>query len=135
MSVEFTDNSVKFKEALQQKAEIFLEEVGNLVEGDAVRNSRVDTGLLRASWHHIREDFEVIIGSLIENAIWEEFGTGEYAINGDGRKGGWLYTNKNGDTVFTYGKYPNRTLTRAVNSNKSKIIARARQLFGELNND
>ena len=25
----------------------------------------------------------------MENAIWEEFGTGEYALNGDGRKGKW----------------------------------------------
>ena len=32
---------------------------------------------------------EATIGNPMENAIWEEFGTGEYALNGDGRKGKW----------------------------------------------
>lgn len=31
------------------------------------------------------------VGNPLQNAIWEEFGTGEYALEGDGRKTPWRY--------------------------------------------
>jgi hypothetical protein len=57
----------------------------------------------------------------MENAIWEEFGTGEYALEGNGRKGGWCYVDKDGKGHFTYGKKPNRALFNAHEKLKTKV--------------
>ena len=43
-----------------------------------------------------KENMAVHIGSDYWNAIYEEFGTGEHAINGDGRKGYWIFVKSNG---------------------------------------
>lgn len=89
----------------------------------------------KGSWDtHVDEaTLEGMIGSALENAIWEEFGTGEYALNGDGRKGGWAYTDRKGETHFTHGKKPNRALWNAFQTLKPKLIKRAEALMKELN--
>ena len=67
---------------------------------------------------------EAVIGSSDQNAIWEEFGTGEYALKGDGRKGGWWYaTDKPGFFGKLFGKKPSRAFWNAYTELKSKIIA------------
>lgn len=133
MSVEFQDFGIQVKAALEDAAEQFLEEAASELQSAAARNSRVDTGQLKGSW-----DYKVDmgsktaeIGSPLENAIWEEFGTGEYAAKGNGRKGGWFYVDAKGEGHFTMGKKPNRTLERAFTSLKNKIIRRAEQIFKE----
>ena len=133
MSVQFEDFSIKVKDALEDAALRFLEEAASEVESQARRNSRVDTGQLKGSWKHIVDDdkHEATIGSPLQNAIWEEFGTGEYAAKGDGRKGGWSYKDDTGDWHHTTGKKPNRTLQRAFDSKKGKIMNRAKQIFKE----
>lgn len=134
MSVEFQDFSIQVKEALEEKAIQFLEEAASEIESAAKRGSRVDSGQLKGSWNHqVNESAkEAKVGSPLENAIWEEFGTGEYAAHGDGRKGGWSYKDDAGDWHHTKGKTPNRTLQKAFDSKKAVIIKRAKQLFGEL---
>jgi hypothetical protein len=134
MSVEFQDFSVQVKEAVGEKAAQFLEEAAAEIESAAKRNSRVDTGQLKGSWdHQVNESAqEATIGSPLQNAIWEEFGTGEYAAGGDGRKGGWYYVDSEGNGHFTHGKKPNHTLQKAFDSTKAAIIRRAKQIFGEL---
>lgn len=134
MSVEFQDFSIQVKEALDEKAVAFLYEAAGELKTQAARNSRVDTGQLKGSWDYKvdESDKKATIGSPLENAIWEEFGTGEHAVNGDGRKGGWFYVDDKGKGHFTRGKTPNRTLQRAFDSKKNAIINRARQIFGGL---
>lgn len=134
-SVEFQDFSIKVKEAVEGAALQWLEESANEVKSAAARNSRVDTGQLKGSWDYKLDTGkkEAKVGSPLENAVWEEFGTGEYAANGDGRKGGWRYQDDNGDWHFTTGKKPNRTLKKAYNATKNAITARAKQIFGGLN--
>lgn len=131
--VEFEDFSIKVMEAFDDTALRFLEEAASEIESQAQRNSRKDTGQLKGSWAHIVDDgkMEATIGSPLENAIWEEFGTGEYAAKGDGRKGGWSYQDDKGDWYHTKGKKPNRTLQRAFENTKGKIINRAKQIFKE----
>lgn len=121
MNVEFEDYSIKVKEALNEGAIKGLYEAVVEIQAQAADNSRVDEGHLRNSWKYKVDEnkMEATIGSPLENAIWEEFGTGEYAVNGNGRKGGWLYEDKNGETVFTRGKTPNRTLQRAFAMKKN----------------
>jgi len=135
--VEFEDFSIQVKNAIEEKALKFLEEAASEVESQARRNSRVDTGQLKGSWSHIVDEFaqKATIGSPLENAIWEEFGTGEYALHGDGRKGGWVYRDDAGDYHHTLGKKPNRTLQRAFDQKKTVIQKRANQIFGELDKE
>lgn len=131
MAVEFQDFSIQVKEAMNDKALQFLEEAASEIESAARRNSRVDTGQLKGSWNHQVDESakEAQIGSPEQNAIWEEFGTGEYALHGDGRKGGWTYQDDGGDWHHTNGKTPNRTLHKAFESKKASIIRRAKQIF------
>lgn len=131
MAVEFLDFSIQVKEAMNDKALQFLEEAASEIESAARRNSRVDTGQLKGSWNHQVDESakEAQIGSPEQNAIWEEFGTGEYALHGDGRKGGWTYQDDGGDRHHTNGKTPNRTLHNAFESKKAAIIRRAKQIF------
>ena len=131
MSVKLEDNSIKVKAALNDAVRSYLYEAGGELEARAKRNSRVDSGQLKNSWKYVVDESkgECTVGSPLENAILEEFGTGEYALHGDGRKGGWFYKDKKGVGHFTRGKTPNRTLQRAFDSLKSKLIRRAEQVL------
>ena len=102
----------------------------------------------------------VHIGSDYWNAIYEEFGTGEHAINGDGRKGYWIFVKSNGaprapkggktytkkearrimailrskgiEAYYTNGKKANRALFRAFTTTEPRIEQVAKKYFGEL---
>lgn len=133
MAVEFQDFSIRVTEAIEECAVQFLEEASAEIESQAVRNSRVKSGQLKGSWKHQVDEGakEAKVGSPEQNALWEEFGTGEYAVNGDGRKGGWRYQDANGEWHFTKGKSPNRTLQRAFESKKGVVIRLAKRIFRE----
>lgn len=125
--IQFEDNRVKVKESLSEAVVAYLFGAGMELSSQTARNQRVDTGQTKGAWTYVvnEDDKEVVIGNPLENAIWEEFGTGEYALNGDGRKGGWAYTDRHGETHFTHGKKPIRPLWNAFESMKSKLIKRA----------
>ena len=122
--VEFKDYSLQVKEAMSDHINIVLEECAGEIESQTKRNSRVDTGKTKNSFRHVVDDSKHIatIGSSDENAIWEEFGTGEHALKGNGRKGGWKYVDENGNGHFTHGKKPSRAMWNAYISLKSKLI-------------
>ena len=122
--VIFEDYSIQVMNAMDDKINAALEECAGELESQAKRNSRVDTGKTKNSFQHtvIDEEHIAYIGSNYENAIWEEFGTGEYALEGNGRKGGWSYKDAKGDWHFTHGKKPSRAFFKAFTSLKSKII-------------
>ena len=131
MSVEFEDNRIEVKGVLEDAAIAFLHEAAGEVQAQAQRNARAKTGQTRGSYEYQVDEgnLEAEIGSGLENAIWEEFGTGEYALNGDGRKGGWTYRDEKGDYHHTYGKTPNRTLFNAFSALKDKITKIAEDKF------
>ena len=154
MSVEFENNILKVKAALDKMAERFLEEAGSTIESQAKRNTKKKTSHTAQSWKHVVDMSEksVTIGNPLENAVWEEYGTGEYALNGKGRKGGWVYCIDNGNKItrnkdgsmrknskykkekefyFTLGKKPRRMLHNAYHTKKSALIRRAQQLMKE----
>ena len=134
MSVEFKDFTTIVLQKIQENGEAFLEEVGGEVEAQTKRNTKVDTGKTKSSWEHIvnADKMEVQIGSRYKNALWEELGTGIYALNGDGRKNKWVYRTPDGKFHATVGKKPRRALYNAYNSKKNAIIDEARRRFGEL---
>lgn len=131
MSVHFTDNSARVKAALNAAAIAYLYEAGGEIEAQVKRNTRVDSGQLKNSWTYtVDEDKgECVIGSPLENAIWEEFGTGEYALYGNGRKGGWHYKDDDGKWHHTFGKKPHRAFQSAFNSLKNALIRRAEEVL------
>ena len=124
MAVEFHDYTIKVKDVMDDGINVVLEECAGELESQVKRNSRVATGKTKNSFRHKVDEKAHIayIGSSDENAIWEELGTGEYALHGDGRKGGWAYRDAKGDWHFTHGKKPSRAFWKAYTSMKNKII-------------
>ena len=56
--------------------------------------------------------------------------TGEYALEGNGRKGGWAYKDAKGEWHYTKGKMPSRAFYKAFTTTKPKIVRRAEQVIG-----
>ena len=129
MSVEFKDFRIEVKSAMDDRINAVLEECAGELESQVKRNSRVDTGKTRNSFRHKVVDSEhtAYIGSSDENAIWEEFGTGEHALEGNGRKGGWFYVDEEGHGHYTHGKKPSRAFWKAYTSLKNAIIKRIQE--------
>lgn len=94
-NVEFEDFSVKVKKSLKDEAIKFLYEIGGELRSMTQRNSRRKTSKTAGSYEYKVDEGQlaVHIGSDYQNAIWEEFGTGEYASETGhvGRKGWWVY--------------------------------------------
>ena len=138
MSLEFEDNRLKVKEALFDAGEAFLHEACGELQARTRRNSRVDTGQTKGSYeYNISGSFMAgeqygQVGSNLENAIWEEFGTGEYALHGDGRKGGWFYEDEKGEGHFTHGKKNKRPLHNAFVSKKGTCERIIKDKIGDL---
>ena len=127
MAIKFIDHTEQVKAVIADLAMSSLEEAAGELESQVKQNTVVDTTKTKNSWQHRvtkdGEDYVAAVGSDYENAIWEEFGTGEYALNGDGRKGGWAYEDpKTGETIWTRGKRPRRPFHHAYSTMKNKII-------------
>lgn len=124
--VIFEDFTIQVQNAMDDRINNVLEECAAELESQVKRNSRVDTGKTKNSFRHQVDGGSHIayIGSPDENAIWEEFGTGEHALAGDGRKGGWVYRTPKGEYYHTYGKRPSRAFWNAYTTLKSAIINR-----------
>lgn len=105
----------------------WLEETAGELKSQAQRNTRVDTGATKASFQHKVDvgKMEAAVGSNMENAIWEEFGTGIYAENGGGRSDvPWFYKGSDGTWRATKGKRGTRAFRKAYRSVKNKAVAR-----------
>ncbi len=97
-----------------------LDTSGKLVEDSAKLLCPVgETGNLRGSIHHKVDNQELscTIGTPVEYAPYIEFGTGEFAENGQGRKGGWFYVDDKGNKHFTFGNKPQPFLRPALYEN------------------
>lgn len=133
--VKFIDHTEEVQGLLAATAYKTLEEVAGSLERQVKRNTVVDTGQTKNSWKHrvsgsmMAGEYRATVGSDYENAIWEEFGTGEYALNGDGRKGGWFYVDERGKGHFTYGKHPRRPFWHAYTSLKNRLIKHMQDAF------
>ena len=151
-TLTFKSNLPKLTSDMKRAINAWLEESASEIEHDVKDLSRVDTGQTKGSYQHVVESgSRALVGSPLQNAIWEEFGTGEYALNGDGRKGYWVYVkgsagagykskstkkhytlaqakrivailrSKGLDAYYTNGKTPNRPLQRAFEKNVNKV--------------
>ena len=158
---KFNDNTLKVLSALDDEAQAVLEELAGELESQVKRNTRIGQpgAPTKNSWQHkVTKDGNehiAVVGSPLENAIWEEFGTGEHAIteNGGrgGRKGAWyvpvekvvgdhpptyngkviIVHGKNQKAYYkTNGKKPSRAFWKAYTSQKNKIIRRIQNKIG-----
>lgn len=132
--IQINDFSIKVSKIVDEKIVAVLEECSGELESQTKKNSRADTGKTRNSFRHeiVESEKTAYIGSSEQNAIWEEFGTGEYALEDNGRKGGWFYVDDEGKGHFTYGKTPTRAFWNAYISKKNAIINRIRNAFKEM---
>jgi hypothetical protein len=85
----------------------------------------VDTAATKASVNsHIESssDERVVdnIGPETDYGLWLEYGTGEFAEGGKGRKGGWVYKDANG-FHFTFGMQPRPFVRPSVIGNEGNI--------------
>ena len=148
VEVKLEDYTVEVINALDSAIEQYLLEASSEIESQAARNTRVSTGKLKGSWTSevAAEAATATVGSPEENAIWEEFGTGEYAAEGNGRKGGWYIhesmldekakskmkkvIGKNGEVFyFTKGKHPTHALQKAFDSKKEVLKKHAGEVL------
>lgn len=160
--VEFIDNSMKVKAALNDACIAYLYEAAGELTSQVKDNTRVghgsDRGQTKNAWEYKVDEskMEATVGNPLENAIWEEFGTGEYAVHGDGRKGYWVFVedgdgrksrsnkqytleeakaamaylrNKGLKAYYTKGKTPNKALQSAFNTLKGPLKARAEKVL------
>lgn len=135
MSVIFNDFSPEVIAKINALGVSWLEEASGEVEAQTKRNTKVDTGQTKGSWEHRVDTYklEAEVGSRYKNALWEELGTGIYALNGDGRKTKWVYRNpKDGKFYTTVGKRPRRAFYNAYTSLKNKLIESARRKYKSL---
>lgn len=121
--LHFEDHSFEVKAAMNNAIAAFLYEAAGELEAQVKRNTAVDTGQLKSSWtYHVDKAGQTAtVGSRLENAIWEEFGTGEYALNGNGRKTPWSYKDRFGQWHTTTGKAPRRAFWKAFEAIKPKL--------------
>lgn len=133
MHIKFIDHTEDVQSAMMECAIRALEETSGELESQVRQNTAVDTGQLKGSWTHritsSSTKTEAQVGSPLQNAIWEEFGTGEYALQGNGRKGGWFYVDAKGNGHFTRGKRPRRAFWNAYTTLKSKLIKHIQDVF------
>ena len=153
MPVKFQDFSFKVKAAINETTLGWLYTWSNEIAAQAQRNCKMDGDVgkqLKGSYSAVVDSSkgQAKIGSPLESAYWEEWGTGEHAAHGDGRKGWWVYVkgeaSQGGGKVYTQaeaqaiaesmqaqdidayatdGREPNYTLDRAFGSVKNKAVA------------
>lgn len=152
MAVQFKDYSIKIKAEINDTTIAWLYEWANEITAHAQRNCKLDEPRqLRGSYaNQISEGKgEAKIGTPLEAGYWEEYGTGEYAAHGNGRKGWWVYVkgqaskgggktyhtqseaedaanylrSKGLDARATNGRKPNYTLQKAYTANRAKAVA------------
>lgn len=148
--IYFEDNTLKVIDAVEDAIEAALLECSAEVVSATKRNTRSDSGQLKNSWRGETKKtsggYEAVMGSPLENAIWEEFGTGEHAAKGNGRKGGWYVPSekltpkakskmrktviKGKEYYFTRGKMPSRAFKKAIDKQKPKIKKHFLDKFG-----
>ena len=122
-NVKFEDYSIEVKRKINDALIVALHEASGEIVSQTAKNSRVDTGQTKGSFTYVVDESKgtSTIGSPLENAIWEEFGTGAYALNGDGRKTAWKYQDAKGNWHTTTGKKGTRPFFRAIEKLKNPI--------------
>lgn len=156
-NIIFEDYTARVEKALDERGVAALEEAAGEIESQAIRNTKVgkvNGGGTKNNWKHNvdKSIMTAFVGNTKETSVWVELGTGEYALEGKGCKGGWWIPIGNGKGfisqavvdaygfrtingkdgkkyAFTKGMKPQRPLFKAYNSSKNKIIRMMQNRF------
>lgn len=93
-----------------------------VVENEAKRLCPVDTGDLRSSITHEVNNDVGIVGTNKEYAPYVEYGTGIFAVEGNGRDTPWSYQDDEGNWHTTIGQKPQPFLEPAARIKKKLVI-------------
>ena len=111
-----------------------MQDACNLVEGAAKDKAPKDTGALRRSITSKVEvtgnTIEGIVFTPLEYAPYQEYGTGLFAENGNGRQTPWVYRDDKGKYHYTTRQHPQPFLRPALNENKDEIIQIIKEALG-----
>lgn len=122
---KFEDFSREVKRQLTAVNKTSLEAALIYIEGQSKSLAAVQSGEMRDKIsHNITDNGKTIygqVGSPFMYALYVEFGTGEFAENGAGRKGGWNYKDSSGEWFFTWGQDPQPFLRPAFRRNRKNI--------------
>lgn len=122
---EFTDNSKKIIQGLRAAAGLGMTKAVLAVESNIKPLVPVDKGNLRNSITNTVDinGMEVVgkVGSGLTYAIYVEKGTGEFAENGMGRKGGWVYKAPDGKWYRTRGNRPQPYMKPGFRNSQAQI--------------
>lgn len=122
---EFVSYADKVMNQMDEVLERAMTMVLEIIKSAAKAGAPVNTGQLRD-----RIDYQLkavngqvigIVGSPEQYAIYVEFGTGEFAENGAGRKGGWAFQDPSGEWYFTWGQEPQPFMRNAFRQHKKDI--------------
>lgn len=124
---EFIDHTDEVKDKTEEAILIALEACGIQCQSHAIKNlkSKMTTSgtgrLAKSITHEVdREEKCAIIGSNVEYAIYNEFGTGRYAADGSGRKTPWVYVDDEGVGHKTHGMKPKHFLRDALMNHREE---------------
>ncbi len=131
---KFVDNSKYFKKQFKDASIQFLTEASELVESAQKALSPVDQGALRDSISYEIDEgsLKSQVGSNSAYAIFVNKGTGEFAENGMGRKGGWAYKDQEGKWHFTRGQKPQPFIEKSFKQNKTNVQSLAKSIFKKI---
>ena len=151
--ITLIDYSDMVKDMLQSEKVAWLHEWSSEIKSQAARNCKMDDkGQLRGSYENYVDEQrgEAFIGTPLESGYWEEFGTGEHAVDtSKSRNGWWVYVkgqaSQGGGTTYatqeeaqavaasmqaegldayaTNGRDPQHTLENAFNMTEPKMKA------------
>lgn len=154
----FNDYTQQVLADINEKAVQFITEGCAEIQSETQRTTPPTETQLKGSWDTSIDKTALIgkIGSPLESSLWNEFGTGSYAENGDGRKGWWVYVEGNSKSTRvskTYaseaeanqtvamlrargfqafasnGKPKQKTFRNAYSKKKNALITRAKAIF------
>lgn len=132
----FEDNSHAFINSFKDCGIGFLYEAKNSLVSQIQDLTPIKTRQLKDSFGNdsfVDEGkMACYVGSSLQYSIWVEKGTGEYALNGNGRKGGWVYRDEKG-YHYTEGMKPKQMMYQAYLIKRKKISKEAGKHYARLN--
>jgi HK97 gp10 family phage protein len=126
MSLVIKDYTKDLLKELQRKQLVFVQKAAQAVRTEAVVRAPVDKGNLKNSIQvasYVEDGIAVAeVGPTAFYAPYIEYGTGVYAVNGNGRKTPWSYQNALGQWFTTIGQEPQPFMEPAVKYVQFNII-------------
>lgn len=127
VEIEGLDRLIAHLNGISKDMEGSMREAADFLEGEAREKAPKDTGALKGSIENKVErsgnTIEAIVFTPQEYAPYQEYGTGLFAVNGDGRKTGWAYTDpQTGEKVWTRGNRPHPFMGPALRENKDVVL-------------